>query len=134
MSVVLAKPGKPVQSVTPVRCAPVAASRWRTPSGRLSRSAALLLGAVLVLLAMVWGAASGAYAIAPAQLPSIGWDGLRSLLGGEQAFWKRPELALTPAFAKKALVTLEASHLLGFGPRLPSAVQALHMRALQWVA
>ncbi|MEG1127931.1 MAG: ABC transporter substrate-binding protein [Comamonas sp.] len=55
-------------------------------------------------------------------------------LGGEQAFWKRPELALTPAFAKKALVTLEASHLLGFGPRLPTAVQALHMRSLQWVA
>ena len=55
-------------------------------------------------------------------------------LGGEAAFWKRPELALTPAYAKKALVTLEASHLLGFGPRLPSAVQALHMRALQWVA
>ena len=55
-------------------------------------------------------------------------------LGGEAAFWKRPELALTPAFAKKALVTLEASHLLGFGPRLPSAVQALHMRSLQWVA
>ena len=54
-------------------------------------------------------------------------------LGGEAAFWKRPELALTPAYAKKALVTLEASHLLGFGPRLPSAVQALHMRALQWV-
>ena len=55
-------------------------------------------------------------------------------LGGEAAFWKRPELALTPAFARKALVTLEASHLLGFGPRLPSAVQALHMRSLQWVA
>ena len=55
-------------------------------------------------------------------------------LGGEAAFWKRPELALTPAFAKKALVTLEASHLLGFGPRLPTAVQALHMRSLQWVA
>ena len=54
-------------------------------------------------------------------------------LGGEAAFWKRPELALTPAYAKKALVMLEASHLLGFGPRLPSAVQALHMRALQWV-
>lgn len=55
-------------------------------------------------------------------------------LGGEAAFWKRPELTLTPAFARKALVTLEASHLLGFGPRLPSAVQALHMRSLQWVA
>ena len=51
------------------------------PSGRLSRSAALLLGAVLVLLAMVWGAASGAYAIAPTQLPGIVWDGLRSLFG-----------------------------------------------------
>lgn len=55
-------------------------------------------------------------------------------LGGEAAFWKRPELALTPAFAKKALVTLEASHLLGFGPRLPTAVQALHSRTQQWVA
>lgn len=57
------------------------ASRWRTPAGRLSRSAALLLGAALVLLAMVWGAASGAYAIAPGQLPGIAWDGLRSLFG-----------------------------------------------------
>lgn len=55
-------------------------------------------------------------------------------LGGETAFWQRPELALTPAYAKKALVALEASHLLGFGPRLPGAVQALHLRALQWVA
>ena len=47
------------------------ASRWRTPAGRLSRSATLLLGLALVLLTMVWGAASGAYAIAPAQLPGI---------------------------------------------------------------
>ena len=37
-------------------------------------------------------------------------------------------------FGKKGLVTLEASHLLGFGPRLPTPVQALHMRSLQWVA
>ena len=55
-------------------------------------------------------------------------------LGGEAAFWQRPELALTPAFAKKALVTLEASHLLGFGPRLPTAVQELHQRTQQWMA
>lgn len=53
-------------------------------------------------------------------------------LGGEPPSGSGPR-RLTPAFAK-ALVTLEASHLLGFGPRLPSAVQALHMRALQWVA
>ena len=55
-------------------------------------------------------------------------------LGGVAAFWQRPELALTPAFARKALVTMEASHLLGFGPRLPSAVQALHRQMLQVTA
>ncbi|MPM70507.1 Hemin-binding periplasmic protein HmuT [bioreactor metagenome] len=55
-------------------------------------------------------------------------------LGGEAAFWKRPELALTPAFAHKALVTLEASHLLGFGPRLPGAVKAVHERMLALTA
>ncbi len=49
-------------------------------------------------------------------------------LGGEAAFWRRPELALTPAFARKALVALEASQLLGFGPRLPEAVRELHAR------
>lgn len=55
-------------------------------------------------------------------------------LGGEAAFWKRPEWALTPAFQRKALVSLEASWLLGFGPRLPAAVQTLHTRAQQWSA
>lgn len=49
-------------------------------------------------------------------------------LGGEAAFWQRPELALTPAFRRKALVVMEASHLLGFGPRLPGAVRELHTR------
>lgn len=49
-------------------------------------------------------------------------------MGGEGAFWQRPELALTPAFARKALVAMEANHLLGFGPRLPGVVQALHTR------
>ena len=49
-------------------------------------------------------------------------------LGGEAAFWQRPELPLTPAFGRKALVAMEASHLLGFGPRLPGAVQELHAR------
>jgi iron complex transport system substrate-binding protein len=49
-------------------------------------------------------------------------------LGGEAAFWRRPELALTPAFARKALVALEANQLLGFGPRLPATVGELHAR------
>ena len=49
-------------------------------------------------------------------------------LGGEAAFWKRPELALTPAFARKALVSIEANFLLGFGPRFPSAVKTAHER------
>jgi iron complex transport system substrate-binding protein len=52
-------------------------------------------------------------------------------LGGEAAFWKRPEWALTPAYPRRALVALEASLLLGFGPRLPAAVAALHASAMQ---
>lgn len=55
-------------------------------------------------------------------------------LGGEAAFWQRPELALTPAFRRKALVAMEASHLLGFGPRLPGAVRELHARMLALTA
>jgi len=55
-------------------------------------------------------------------------------LGGEQAFWQRPELALAPAFRRKALVSMEASHLLGFGPRLPGAVGELHARMQALVA
>lgn len=55
-------------------------------------------------------------------------------MGGVDAFWQRPEWALTPAFARKALVMMEASHLLGFGPRLPSAVQMLHTEMLQATA
>lgn len=51
-------------------------------------------------------------------------------VGGEQKFWARPELALTPAFKNKAMVALEASQLLGYGPRLPQAVQALHQGLL----
>lgn len=55
-------------------------------------------------------------------------------MGGVDAFWKRPELALTPAYAKRALVAMDANHLLGFGPRLPSAVRSLHTQLLQQVA
>ncbi|MBO9678011.1 MAG: ABC transporter substrate-binding protein [Acidovorax sp.] len=55
-------------------------------------------------------------------------------LGGEAAFWQRPELALTPAFRRKALVAMEANHLLGFGPRLPGAVRELHARMLALTA
>ena len=63
-------------AATPERAGP-ASSRWRSPSGRLSRAAMLALGVLLVLLVMVLGSASGAYAIAPAQLLGIVWDGLR---------------------------------------------------------
>lgn len=55
-------------------------------------------------------------------------------MGGIDAFWRRPELALTPAYATRALVVMEASHLLGFGPRLPSAVRTLHSHIVQKVA
>lgn len=46
--------------------------------------------------------------------------------GGAARFWTRPELALTPAYAKRALLTMDALLLLGMGPRLPAAMQTLH--------
>ncbi|MCW8206718.1 ABC transporter substrate-binding protein [Verminephrobacter aporrectodeae subsp. tuberculatae] len=55
-------------------------------------------------------------------------------LGGEAAFWQRPELALTPAYRRRALVVMEASYLLGFGPRLPGAVRELHARMQAFAA
>ncbi|MGR4871504.1 hemin ABC transporter substrate-binding protein [Variovorax sp. LARHSF232] len=48
--------------------------------------------------------------------------------GGVERFWQRPELALTPAYAKRSLVTMDALLLLGFGPRLPAAVGQLHQQ------
>lgn len=50
--------------------------------------------------------------------------------GGVARFWERPELALTPAFKKRALVAQDALMLLGFGPRLAGAVRELHNRLL----
>lgn len=55
-------------------------------------------------------------------------------MGGEAVFWQRPELALTPAFKRRALVTMEANHLLGFGPRLPGAVRETHTRMMALTA
>ncbi|MDO9438983.1 hemin ABC transporter substrate-binding protein [Hydrogenophaga sp.] len=56
-------------------------------------------------------------------------------IGGEAAFWQRPELALTPAYARRsaanALVHLDALELLGFGPRLPDVVERLHNRVVR---
>ncbi len=52
-------------------------------------------------------------------------------IGGEATFWQRPELALTPAHARRALVHLDALELLGFGPRLPDVVERLHERMVR---
>lgn len=49
-------------------------------------------------------------------------------LGGLDKFWHRPELALTPAYRRRAVVSLDALMLLGFGPRLPQAVREAHQR------
>lgn len=49
-------------------------------------------------------------------------------LGGVEKFWQRPELALTPAYRRRAVVSLDALLLLGFGPRLPQAVREVHER------
>jgi iron complex transport system substrate-binding protein len=54
--------------------------------------------------------------------------------GGVDRFWQRPELALTPAFRKRSLVTQDALLLLGFGPRTPAAIAELHEKFLAAVA
>lgn len=48
--------------------------------------------------------------------------------GGVDKFWARPELELTPAYRNRVLVHMDALELLGFGPRLPATVAALHKR------
>ncbi len=50
--------------------------------------------------------------------------------GGVEKFWSRPELQLTPAFKRKALVHMESLKMLGFGPRLPEAVLELHKQVI----
>jgi iron complex transport system substrate-binding protein len=50
--------------------------------------------------------------------------------GGVEKFWSRPELALIPAFKRKALVHMESLKMLGFGPRLPEAVRELHQKVV----
>ncbi|MFT3719540.1 heme/hemin ABC transporter substrate-binding protein [Pseudorhodoferax sp.] len=48
--------------------------------------------------------------------------------GGAERFWARPELALTPAYARRALIAMDALELLGMGPRLPATVATLHQK------
>ena len=50
--------------------------------------------------------------------------------GGAEKFWNRPELALTPAYKRRALVHMESLKMLGFGPRLAEAVRELHQKVV----
>jgi iron complex transport system substrate-binding protein len=56
-------------------------------------------------------------------------------VGGEDRFWQRPELALTPAYrhrqARRTLLHRDALELLGFGPRLPDVIEQLHQRVVR---
>lgn len=45
--------------------------------------------------------------------------------GNAQRFWDQPGLAFTPAARHQRLVIMDTQFLLGFGPRLPAAVEAL---------
>lgn len=53
-------------------------------------------------------------------------------VGGVEKFWQRPELALTPAYRRRerSLLQMEALALLGFGPRLPDAIEKMHQQVL----
>ena len=49
-----------------------------------------------------------------------------SALGGLQQFWQLPGLALTPAGRQQRVWSLDTMALLGFGPRMPAALETLH--------
>jgi iron complex transport system substrate-binding protein len=46
--------------------------------------------------------------------------------GGLEAILKLPGLDQTPAGRAQAVIAMDALRLLGFGPRMPEAVLALH--------
>jgi iron complex transport system substrate-binding protein len=46
--------------------------------------------------------------------------------GGLEAILKLPGLNQTPAGRAQAVIAMDALRLLGFGPRMPEAVLALH--------
>lgn len=48
-----------------------------------------------------------------------------SALGGLQKFWQLPGLSLTPAGRQQRVLSFDTMALLGFGPRMPAALQAL---------
>ena len=52
-------------------------------------------------------------------------SGLQSL-GGTNALWELPGMALTPAKVKNRVLTMDGLLLLGFGPRIAEAAQSLH--------
>lgn len=45
--------------------------------------------------------------------------------GGVERFWQHPGLAFTPAARQQRLIAMDAMALLGFGPRLPEALDEL---------
>ncbi len=49
-------------------------------------------------------------------------------LGGRDSLWANPALRLTPAGQQRRAVAMDSLTLLGFGPRLPTAVRELAAR------
>jgi len=70
--------------------------------------------------------AEGAVAAAPDVILALS-RGIDSL-GGAEALWSQPGLAQTPAAQHRRLVVMDDLYLLGFGPRLGTAVLDLQQR------
>jgi iron complex transport system substrate-binding protein len=65
-----------------------------------------------------------AVVIAKPDIVLITREGL-DMIGGMDAVWTRPGMALTPAAANRRVVAIDALYLLGFGPRTPQAIRKL---------
>jgi iron complex transport system substrate-binding protein len=68
-----------------------------------------------------------AVVIAKPNVVLITREGLDTI-GGTDAVWTKPGMALTPAAANRRVVAIDALYLLGFGPRTPQAVRELAMQ------
>ena len=53
--------------------------------------------------------------------PNVGW----TAMGGENALWQLPGMALTPAGREQRFIVINDQALLGFGPRTPDQLFTL---------
>lgn len=130
--------------------------RWQATQQKVARRSASSAPRVLFIMAhgpapMLAGTDTGAHAMLSyagarnAMAEVQGWRALNAesavqarpdwivttqesvnALGGLPKFWQLPGLSMTPAGRQQRVLSFDTMALLGFGPRMPGALEALH--------